>query len=253
MRSSHVPSLAQPSVSTLGHGLVCFSVSTVDSPLLSVICAEEESSVTEEPSVEATVIVVGGSGGALTTSERAEVCLSGGDEAGSVDGPAGVSPSSGCSLLDVEEGSQPPPSSRFAVNATAVFGVSISFELSDFLGFLVPSRFGRVVSVVDRSTLDVGGGSGTARLAGARRGTGGATCSGAGEPVLEGGNGDEGRPDAGDPARERLNDIGEAADWGMGEPTRERGGEAVVGGVCGSGTVCGDSGRSEVFVVKVSS
>lgn len=237
----------------LGHGLVCFSVSTVDSPLLSAICTEGESSVTEEPSVAATVIVVGGSGGALTSSERAEVCLSGGNDAGFVDGSAGVSPSSGCLLFDIEDGSRSPPSSRFAVSATAILGVSISFELSHVLGFLVPSRFGRVVNVVDRSTLDVGGGSGTARLAGARRGTGGAPRSGAGEPVLEGGNGDEGRPDAGDPVRERLNDIGEAADWGMGEPTRERGGEAVAGGVCGSGTVCGDSGRSEVFVIGVSS
>lgn len=197
----------------LGQGLVCFSVSIDDPPLLSVICVEEEFSVTEESSAAAAVVVVGGSGCALTSSGRAEVCLFDGDEAGSVDGPAGVLPSSGSSLLDIEEGSQPPPSSRLAVvSATTIFGVSTSFELSDSLDFLVPSRFSRVVSVIDRSDIDVGGGNGTARLAGARRGTGGATCSGAGEPVLEGKNGDEGRPDAGDPARERLNDIGEATD-----------------------------------------
>ena len=107
----------------------------------------------------------------------------------------------------------------------------------------VPSFFNRFTGVVGRSVLPgVDGGRGTARLAAARRGTGGAPF-GAGEPVLDGGNGDPARPGAGDPARERLSAKGEAAIWGTGEPTRERGWGLDGGGVLGGGGVCGEGGR----------
>jgi hypothetical protein len=120
---------------------------------------------------------------------------------------------------------------------------------------------------------DVGGG-GTARLAAARLGSGGAPgpVAGAGDAGLEEGangddtdvfprrcNADDGRPSdgditgAGDPARERLNglagrDVG-GGDAGEERRERERGmgdvaramGVGVVG-VMGSGTVCGEGG-----------
>lgn len=228
-------------------------------------CTEADFSVTGEWSVTAAVaseVVVGTSGGTSTGSEGAGVCLSDG-EVVSVDsparlspvgGPAGVSTFSGRPSIDVEEGSLSPPSSRLeVVTATLVFGASTTFEPSDSLDFLVPSLFSRVGSADGRSGIGVDGGNGAARLAGARRGTGGAPCGGTGEPVLEGGKGEEGRPDAGDPARERLSDIGEATDWGMGEPTRERGGETEAGGVCGWETVCEDIGHSEGIIVEVCS
>ena len=120
-----------------------------------------------------------------------------------------------------------------------------------------------------------GGGGGTARLAAARLGSGGAPgpVAGRGDADLEeGANGDDmdvfpriydvedGRPSngdvagAGDPARERLTAglAGREVGGGdAGEETRERGratgdvaramGVGVVG-VMGSGTVCGEGG-----------
>lgn len=126
-----------------------------------------------------------------------------------------------------------------------------SFLLTSCEGIGIPS-FASVCTAV--------GGTGTALRAGARLGTGGAPC-GAGEAVLEGGNGEPVRGGAGEPVLDRLGARGVPARCGIGEETRDgkgageatrergRGGGDVARnagdvGVSGRGTVCGEGGRS---------